>query len=405
MAIALAGARVWDGSAEASTPTPRIIRIEGDRIVAIGEDPTLASNARVFHLDGGVALPGLIDAHVHLTLDPELSTPAEQLSVPADARRLAMEWRASQMLGVGITTARDLGGGEWMELELRDRILRGEIPGPRLLCAGQPLTSPGGHCHFWGGEARGPSGIEGVVRRQLERGVDWIKVMATGGVLTRGTRTTRAQFEQSELRHAVEVAAAADRAVAAHCHGSEGIRRAAAAGVRTVEHCSFSGRGGFGADFSPDVVEGLGARAAEGSLWVSPTVNAGWARHAEAHGAPTEFGRRMTRVFEGLRAAGVPLIASTDAGIPGVPHHGLPGALPVMARLAGLDAASTLRSATSEAARALGLDAETGRLAPGLAADVLVCTGDPLRDLSDLARPLLVVARGEIGADLRNQRA
>jgi len=113
----------------------------------------------------------------------------------------------------------------------------------------------------------------------------------------------------------------------------------------------------------------------------------------------------MTRVFEGLRAAGVPLIASTDAGIPGVPHHGLPGALPVMARLAGLDAASTLRSATSEAARALGLDAETGRLAPGLAADVLVCTGDPLRDLSDLARPLLVVARGEIGADLRNQRA
>ncbi len=403
MAIALTGLRVWTGRGDRVTRSGVTLRTSGGRIQAIGTDPSLCADARVFALDGATAIPGLIDAHVHLTLDPAIRQPSEQEATGDGERMGAMQARARRMLEAGITTARDLGGGRWLELDLRDRIARGEVPGPRVLCAGQPITSPGGHCHFWGGEARGPLGIRAVMRRQLERGVDWIKVMATGGVMTRGTRTDDAQFDADELAALVDGAASAGRSVAAHCHGTTGIHRAAEAGVRTVEHCSFAGNDGFGRDFDPRVVEALARRAARGSLWVSPTVNAGWRRFRPLVDAPTPFGERMSRVLRGLREAGVPIIASTDAGIPGVEHHRLPEALSVMADFAGLDPVACLRSATSESAEALGLADETGRLEPGLSADVLVCKGDPLEDLTALRKPLLVMARGQIGADLRDE--
>jgi imidazolonepropionase-like amidohydrolase len=405
MALALTGVHVWDGFAAEPSRSVCSVRIEGRRIAAIGSDPDLVRDARVIPLEGATAIPGLIDAHVHLTLDPSLRSPAEQLAVPAERVAEKACERARRMLEAGITTARDLGGGQWIELALRDRIERGEVPGPRLLCVGQPVTSPGGHCHFWGGEARGEAGVEGVVARQVARGVDWIKVMATGGVMTRGSHTLRPQFGDRELRRAVECAAAAGRGVAAHCHGTAGIDRAAAAGVRTVEHCSFAGREGFGSDFDPAVLDRLAGRARDGSLWVSPTVNAGWARHVRSDAGPTAFARRMERVLRGLDAAGVPLVASTDAGIPGVEHHRLADALPVLAELAGWTPVECLRSATSRSARALALEGETGALRPGLAADIVVCDGDPLRDLAALARPRLVVARGEVGAHLGDERA
>lgn len=406
-ALALTGIHLWDGEASERTRTPVTLRIEAGRVAAIGSDPDLARNAREIPLDGATALPGLIDAHVHLTLDPSLPTPADQLRVSDERVEEDTAARAARMLAAGITTARDLGGGRWIEVALRDRIERGLQPGPRILCAGQPVTSPGGHCHFWGGEARGAAGVEAVVARQLARGVDWIKVMATGGVMTRGSRTLEPQFGDTEIRRAVECAGAAGRAVAAHCHGTAGIDQAARVGVRTIEHCSFAGPRGFGDDLDEAVLARLAARAHEGALWVSPTVNGGWRRHlASGPGVadPTPFARRMGAVLRGLREAGVPLVASTDAGIPGVEHHRLADALAVMARLAGLEPVECLRAATSRAARALGLDGRTGVLRPGLDADVLVCRRDPLTDLQALAQPLLVLARGQIGADLRDQR-
>jgi imidazolonepropionase-like amidohydrolase len=380
------------------------------RIEALGTDPQLRSGAREIPLDGCTAIPGLIDAHVHLTLDPAIAQPRDQLRVPPDALVRAMEERALRMLCAGITTARDLGGGSWQELELRDRIERGEVAGPRLLCAGQPITSPAGHCHFWGGEARGEVGIDAVVRRQIEHRCDWIKIMVTGGVMTRRTRIGDAQFSREELLHTVRAAARHGRRVAAHCHGTRGIALAAATGVHTVEHCSFAGAQGFGSDYDPAVVEQLAGRArgrdGESPLWVSPTVNAGWARLTKpGPKGPNAFGLRMVRALRGLREAGVPLIASTDAGIPRVEHHRLPEALAVMATLAGLTPAETLVSATSESARALGLEAETGQLAVGLAADVLVVEGDPTRDLAALLRPRLVLARGKIAFEVGQQRA
>ncbi len=391
-ALALTGLRVWDGVSAAREERPSTIRIENGAITAIGSDATLVRGAEVHSLEGATAIPGLIDAHVHLTLDPAISSPAEQLRVPEERLVGAMEARALAMLQAGITTARDLGGGAWLEVRLRDRIARGEVPGPRLLCAGQPVTTRGGHCHFWGGEAETPDEIRAVVRRQVEREVDWIKVMATGGVLTRGTPIREAQFDRERLSTLVGEARALGRPVAAHCHGTAGIRNAVEARVTTIEHCSWAGSEGFGSDLDASVADRMAAQR----IWVSPTVNAGWRRFLTKGDRPSRFSERMTACFETVRRAGVKLIASTDAGIPGVRHERLAEALSVFAEFAALSPLRALRAATSDAASGLGLVGETGALRPGLAADVLVVDGNPLDDLAALERPRLVVARGRV---------
>ncbi len=388
----ISGARLWDGSAESTSTAPIAVWVRDGRIEAVGAEAEARFPGGVHRrLPGRVLMPGLIDAHVHLELDPALRTPAEQLAVPSESVVRAMADRARAMLRAGITTARDCGGGSHREHALRARIDRGELPGPRLLCCGQPLTTPDGHCAFWGGVVERSDDVAAVVARQVEAGSDWIKVMATGGVFTPGSRARDSQFETGTLRRIVEVAGRAGRPVAAHCHGTAGIAQALTAGARTIEHASFAGPDGFGS--APD--ERLMEALAGAPVWVSPTVNAGWGRRVvDAEGRPTAFFQRMSHCLGRQREAGVRLIASTDAGIPGVEHDGLVEGLEAFARYAGLTRRQALGAATSEAARALGLEQRTGRLAPGLSADLLVLAGDPLEDWGPLRRPEAVVARG-----------
>ena len=303
--------------------------------------------------------------------------------------------RAAAMVRAGITTARDLGGGAWLELGIRDRIAAGEVVGPRLLCSGQPITCPGGHCHFWGGEAGSTIEALSVLARQVSQGVDLIKVMATGGRMTSGSDALAAQFDLTTLSEITATAGAHGLPVAAHCHGTEGIELAARAGVATIEHCSWAGPEGWASDFQEPVANVI----LERGVWVSPTVNRGWQRMLDSR-----EGRVLGRVRAAYRAMldlGIPFIASTDAGIPGVFHHHLPLALKVFAEIAELSPEAALQTATASAARALGVHGLTGRLETGLAADILLVDGNPLEDLGALGRPVGVWANGRLVLDPR----
>ena len=377
MATVFSQLRIWDGLGDDYLDADSIA-VEGEAIVGVGK------GWRGENCAGLTVIPGLIDAHVHMVLDPSLKTAMEQVGESDETIRAKMPGRAEAMVRAGITSARDCGGGAWLELELRDRIAAGEIVGPRLVCSGQPITSVGGHCHFWGGEAASVEDAEEVVERQRGAGVDLIKVMATGGNLTPKSRPSDAQFDGGQMRAIVAAAARHGFPVAAHCHGTSGIRNAARAGVRTIEHCSWLGADGKRGAYDPLVAREI----VKQGIWVSPTVNAGWARFGDA------FAKMVTAGFRSMKEQGCRLIASTDAGIPNVHHHDLRRALPVFARLAELSPVETLRAATSDCAAAIGLGAVTGRIAEGYAADLLFMRGDPLADLDALASLDRVVARG-----------
>ncbi len=378
-ALVLTNLNIWNGQA---TLDADCLAIAGEQIVAIGGQADMPEDAATRDCAGAWALPGLIDAHVHLELNPD-DKGAPDNKTP-DQRPLMVE-RAAKMLLGGITTARDLGGGAWHELSLRDRIASGELAGPRLLCSGQPITSPQGHCHFWGGEAANLEQAKQVMDRQISKGVDLIKVMATGGRITKGSQPVNAQFDQQTLSSIVAMANNQGFSVAAHCHGTEGIEVAARAGVSTIEHCSWVGEEGWATDYQEPIAKLI----LDQGIWVSPTVNRGWKRMLN-----NKTGERVRAAYRAMLTMGIEMVASTDAGIPGVYHQDLAHALVVFQQIAELTSEQTLASATSDAARALGIADKTGRIARGLAADILLVDGNPLADLNAITQPVGVFARG-----------
>ncbi len=383
MAVTYNNLKFWDGTAPALSDLDSITTANG-RITHTGEIPP---GSEVRDMGGLYATPGLIDAHVHLCLNPEVRDPLAHGLQDKNITLAQIRERVALMLRSGITTARDLGGGAYLELQVRDEVNAGATPGCRLICSGQPITSVQGHCHFWGGEAGSQDEALAVLERQHQMGVDLIKVMATGGNMTPGSTPADSQFDLECLKAIVNTASAHGYHVAAHCHGTQGIGFAAKAGVTTVEHCSWVGKQGWGKSFDLEVVQNL----AEQNVWVSPTINAGWHRFRDKK----EFVEMIQANYKAMRAAGVQLIASTDAGIPNVFHHDLAKALPEFAFFAGLTNVEVLRAATSDCAKAIGLNHETGRIAPGLSADLVFYEANPLEDLSQLQCPVQVMFRGE----------
>jgi imidazolonepropionase-like amidohydrolase len=380
--VTLTDLTIWDGDKLIDADT---LQFHAGHITFVGERSDAHVSDPAISCAGLTLIPGLIDAHVHLELNPDEKDPPEKTQASVIP---LMRERAAKMAAAGITTARDLGGGAWFELALRDEIAAGHTTGPRLICAGQPITTPLGHCHFWGGHAATAAQAHTVLQRQVAQGVDLIKIMATGGRMTRGSQPTDAQFSQATLSGLVASAHALDLPVAAHCHGTEGIKRAALACVDTIEHCSWVGPEGWASDYQAEVADLI----LDNNVWVSPTVNKGWQRMLD-----NPSGKVLGRVrsaYQQMLDKGIPMLASTDAGIPGVYHADLPHALQVFAGIAQLEQAATLKSATSAAALGLGISHITGSIEVGKSADLLIVDGDPLSDLTALTRPVHVFCAG-----------
>ena len=378
---------IWTGEELGHSTQHDAIRILADGTLALTQSGDVHASDQVKDCQGLVAVPGLIDAHVHLGLDPSVTDPFAHGRVPQDQQLEAMRQRTGDMLRAGVTTARDLGGGAWLELKVRDEIAAGQHAGTRLLCAGQPLTSPGGHCHFWGGEAGTLEEAIAVLDRQHAKGVDLIKIMATGGSITPNSRPGDAQFDQRIMNHVVSHARDLGYEIAAHCHGVNGIGHAANAGVTTIEHCSWVGPNGWGKHYDPAIAQTIARKG----IWVSPTVNLNWKRHLSN---PPGLEAIQSR-FRKMKSAGCKLIASTDAGIPNVFHADFAKTLPVLSAIAELTPAETLMAATTHAAEALGVSERLGRLSNGLIADLVLFEQDPLLSLDGMWSPVEVFQRGQ----------
>ncbi|MCM6775546.1 amidohydrolase family protein [Nocardia sp. CDC159] len=366
--------------------------LEGTTIVACGGRVEVAARApeSAVRLDfpDATMLPGLIDAHVHLALGGERDpiTPLRDRSPVRLA--LDMAGRAQRALAAGVTTVRDLGDPDGMAAALRDAIAAGAVAGPRILTATVPLTCPGGHLAAFGGEVASDREIRERVRRNAELGADLIKVMASGGALTPGGPPMwAAQFDAGQLRYIVEQAAELGLAVAAHAHGTETIAHCVAAGVRTVEHCSWRTADGLRYD------EAVTAELVRRDVFVCRCISGDWRAFLAQLGQANADA--LCDAIRRMRRAGARFIAGTDAGVPGAPFGEYAGMLEFFAEI-GFGNDEVIDMATVTAAEALGIADRTGRLESGCAADVLVVEGDPRAELRSLRVPRLVVARGRI---------
>lgn len=331
-------------------------------------------------------LPGLIDAHVHLVFDAGADPVATMQEASDEDLLEGMRKRADQLLATGVTTARDLGDRGGLALRLAQEIAAGTATGPRIIGAGAPVTPPGGHCWFLGGEVSTADEARALVRRNVADGAKVVKVMAGGGGLTKGGAPSwKSQFGAEEIAVVVEEAHQAGLKVAAHAHGTDAITDAVAAGVDTIEHCTWMTEDGF--DLREDVL----AQIVEKGIYVCPAVSPHWRMLPRFFGE--EKAAAMFALVQRMAESGARLIAGTDAGVQRAGFDGIVGALGFYEHL-GVSRDRILAMATTEAAAALGVGDQTGRIAPSYGADLLLVDGNPLEDLSALNAVRAVFTNG-----------
>jgi imidazolonepropionase-like amidohydrolase len=384
---AIRAAWLFDGTNPNLLPNPTVV-LDGRTIVSVGSAAPVPEGATVVDLTGATLLPGLVDGHVHLIFDAS-DDPVSRLAGRDDAAAFAaMAGFARTAARGGVTTVRDLGDRGYLALGLR-RAATADPTLPEILAAGPPITTPGGHCHFLGGEAAGIDGVRAAVRERAERGVDIIKIMASGGGLTPGSRLDQPQYGRAELRAAVDEAHRHNLPITAHAHATRAIVDGIAAAIDFFEHLTFVTADGV--DPIPDEVLTTLARQA---VTVGMTFG-----NAPVPGAtpPPGLVARMPALLANarrMREAGVNMIAGTDAGIaPMKPPDVIRWAIPQFQQL-GMTAAEALHACTARAATALGLGHRKGQLRPGYDADILAVDGDPISDPAALHAIRAVYVRG-----------
>jgi imidazolonepropionase-like amidohydrolase len=348
----------------------------------------------------GTVLPGLIEAHTHLVTDSGVSA-LDRVAGYSDEQVDEVITRAlGEQLAAGVTTVRDLGDRRFCVVQRRGRQPAAPASEPTIVASGPPLTSRGGHCHFLGGEVSGTAEITRAVAERVERGVDIVKVMASGGVNTPGSDVMRTQFTTAELQFIVDRAHTAGLPVTAHAHGTPAVEQAIAVGVDGIEHCSCVTDRGFG-QVSDETLTAL----AGSQIAVCPTIGVDPGLMKEPPPAIKAMTERVgvtmqqllqdRRDFVGrLHHAGVRLVSGVDSGIGPAKRHGT--LLHAVCELvsAGLSVAEALATATSAAAIACGVGASKGRLAPGQHADLLVVDSELNANITTLLRPQAVLVQG-----------
>lgn len=374
-------ARIFDGE--------RLHRDGGVVVTAEGRitDVRLGDHPQTATLIDGTLLPGLIDCHVHLCADAGPAALDRLPGATPDDLTATIGNSLRAHLRAGVTTVRDLG-------DIHSAVLSRRAQTPTVVASGTPLTTPGGHCWFLGGEVRGPEAVRRAVRDRVALGADVVKVMASGGVLTPGTDTAGTQFTDEELAAAVDEAHAHGLPVTAHAHAHAAVWQALRAGVDGIEHCTSVTPAGAHVD------DELAAALAASGVAVCPTLGSDPAVSVppEVLAMAERAGLTQAILQDGvarLSRAGVRIVAGSDAGIgPAKPHGILPRTLEEYVN-SGMDPAAALAAGTTLAAEACGVPDRKGRVRSGFDADLLIVEGDPVADITALRRPVSVYLAGE----------
>jgi imidazolonepropionase-like amidohydrolase len=382
------------------TLSDQAIVVEGDKIVSVGamSDAKHSPNDNLIDLSRATVLPGLTDAHTHLTGSPkDIGYAGLAISVPREALTGARNARVT--LEAGFTTVRNVGARAYTDVALRDAINAGDIPGPRMLVSGPPLGITGGHCdenllpfeyHATAdGVADGIAEVQHKVRENIKYGVDLIKVCATGGVLSRGDDPQASQYTLEEMKAIVADAHRLGRKVAAHAHGAQGILWASQAGVDSIEHGSYIDDAGI-------------AEMKKNGTYLVPTLYLGdwFLENAEKNHVPDFLLLKAKAVIPAARknvahafASGVKVAFGTDAAV--YPHGLNAHEFNVMVKL-GLTPLQSIQAATVNSADLLGWPDKIGTVEPGKWADIIAVDGDPLQDVTTLERVKFVMKGGEV---------
>lgn len=404
--VALRAARLIDGT---GAPAIRnaIVVITDTRISAVGTASTvrIPAGAKVIDLGDVTLLPGFIDAHTHL-IGRVLGDPDGDMAAVKDYEAFGAilgVGHARNTLMAGFTTVRNVGaGGPFNDIALRKAINEGWTPGPRMVTAGHSLGITGGHCDNNGfrpgvidrsiadGIANGPDEIRASVRYQVKYGADVIKTCATGGVLSEGDAVGTTQYSYEEMKAMVDEAAQHERKVAAHAHGTEGIKIATRAGVASIEHGSF--------------LDEEGARMmAERGTFMVPTLMAGEAVERAAKKGVIK-GLRAEKALaaaaamrNGIKIAlsnNVRIALGTDAGV--IPHGTNAREFFLLVEWGGMSNMEAIKAGTINAATLLGWEKNAGSLAAGKWADIVAVSGDPLKDIQAMGQVVFVMKNGVV---------
>ena len=380
------------------------ILVEDGRIRQIGSQLTmkLATDKRI-DLPGLTLVPGFIDMHVHLTGDPRIS-PSDSLLKTDSYWPILGAVQARKMLDTGFTTVRNLGSGDFNDVAIKQVIEDGWLVGPRIVPAAYALGATGGHCDetFFPpsfnmksrGVADGVDALRAKVREIRKYGAEVIKVCATGGVFSRNTEPGQQQLREEELKAIADEAHMWGVKVAAHAHGTSGIKSAIRAGIDTIEHAS--------------LIDDEGIRLAKerGAYLSMDIYNTEYTQSEGQKNGVLEDNLRKDREIadiqrEGFRkanAAGVKMVFGSDAGV--MPHDLAVNQFAVMTRF-GMTPLQALRAATSTAAEALGREKDVGAIAVGRYADMVAVEGDPLAGVEPLLHAKAVVKDGVLVTDRR----
>jgi imidazolonepropionase-like amidohydrolase len=380
---------------------PAVILVENGRITNIAKGTVNPFQAdKVIDLSSKTVLPGLIDLHVHLTGDPggdykDEAVDPDEWGVVMGVKNAALTVKA------GFTTVREAGSAQNTGFVLRRGTAEGKIVGPRIIAAGPALSIVGGHGDVTGFRkdvlaaldtgytCTGPTECAEKVRKASRLGADIIKITATGGVLSQQGRGLEAHFTNDEMKSIADTAHSLGLKVMAHAHGARGIEAASAAGIDTIDHGTFADDAALkvmkakGTALVPTLMALEGVRQRIGKGIYTPTVE------VKAKQAVETAGRQVTRA----KAMGVAIAFGTDAG---VYEHGTNAGEFALLVKAGMTQQEALASATTVAAKTLGLENEIGKIAVGYSADMIAVDANPLSDIRTLEKVQWVMVRGRI---------